>query len=432
MVTGSRREVDPVGHGLEPVVPVVGAPSASPRGERVRDVRSHARRLHRPRWRGVSRRRAGAPAPGRGLSTAPDPCRSASLHSMRARATIRSACGRPDEGLGRPARRRSRTATRRREHRRRPPSRRPASTSTRRRPAPTATATRRTRATTPTRTSTPGRASRRSSASSGPAPSGPPSGSPSAAAGWPVHAVASRDAGRRERFRSLVDGTRAFADPAADPRRGRADHPGRPGRRHRARWPRSLRMYSGQAHGPHERRARCRGPRAGDGRRDPDRLVPSARRVRRHRAGGRRAPRRDRRDRGRRPAGGAAGRDGRGDRRARPSASRRARRRPITRPRSSPPAASSRCSTRSPSWAGWPASTRPARWRSTGRSSRGTLGNARALGIRAALTGPIDPRRRRDARRPPRRRSGRTPRACSTCIAPPRGARSTWPRPVAP
>lgn len=32
-------------------------------------------------------------------------------------------------------------------------------------------------------------------------------------AGWPVHAVASRDAGRRERFRSLVDVPRVFADP---------------------------------------------------------------------------------------------------------------------------------------------------------------------------------------------------------------------------
>ena len=37
-------------------------------------------------------------------------------------------------------------------------------------------------------------------------------------AGWPVHAVASRDAGRRERFRSLVGVTRAFAEPGADPR----------------------------------------------------------------------------------------------------------------------------------------------------------------------------------------------------------------------
>ena len=32
-------------------------------------------------------------------------------------------------------------------------------------------------------------------------------------AGWPIHAVASRDPGRRERFRSLVDVSRVFADP---------------------------------------------------------------------------------------------------------------------------------------------------------------------------------------------------------------------------
>jgi predicted short-subunit dehydrogenase-like oxidoreductase (DUF2520 family) len=34
-------------------------------------------------------------------------------------------------------------------------------------------------------------------------------------AGWPIHAVASRDAARRERFKSLVDVTRAFVDPTA-------------------------------------------------------------------------------------------------------------------------------------------------------------------------------------------------------------------------
>jgi predicted short-subunit dehydrogenase-like oxidoreductase (DUF2520 family) len=34
-------------------------------------------------------------------------------------------------------------------------------------------------------------------------------------AGWPVGAVASRDPGRRERFRSLVKGARGFAEPAA-------------------------------------------------------------------------------------------------------------------------------------------------------------------------------------------------------------------------
>ena len=32
-------------------------------------------------------------------------------------------------------------------------------------------------------------------------------------AGWPIHAVASRDPDRRERFRSLVEVTRVFADP---------------------------------------------------------------------------------------------------------------------------------------------------------------------------------------------------------------------------
>jgi len=34
-------------------------------------------------------------------------------------------------------------------------------------------------------------------------------------AGWPIHAVASRDAGRRERFRSMVEVNRAFIDPEA-------------------------------------------------------------------------------------------------------------------------------------------------------------------------------------------------------------------------
>jgi predicted short-subunit dehydrogenase-like oxidoreductase (DUF2520 family) len=34
-------------------------------------------------------------------------------------------------------------------------------------------------------------------------------------AGWPIHAVASRDIGRRERFTSLVENVRAFAEPQA-------------------------------------------------------------------------------------------------------------------------------------------------------------------------------------------------------------------------
>ena len=67
----------------------------------------------------------------------------------------------------------------------------------------------------------------------------------------------------------------------------------------------------------------------------------------------------------------------------------RARRRPTTPRRSSRPAGSSRCSTRSPSWAGWPGSTRPGSLAIYGPLIEGTLGNARALGIRAALTGPM-------------------------------------------
>jgi predicted short-subunit dehydrogenase-like oxidoreductase (DUF2520 family) len=65
-------------------------------------------------------------------------------------------------------------------------------------------------------------------------------------AGWPIHAVASRDPGRRERFRSVVDVSRVFADPEpildeveliilAVPDDAIAELAG------------SLRMYSGQA-----------------------------------------------------------------------------------------------------------------------------------------------------------------------------------------
>ena len=80
-------------------------------------------------------------------------------------------------------------------------------------PGPTATATRPIRATMSIRTSIPDPASRRSSASSGRARSGPRSGVALTRAGWPIHAVASRDPGRRERFRSLVEVARVFADP---------------------------------------------------------------------------------------------------------------------------------------------------------------------------------------------------------------------------
>ena len=67
----------------------------------------------------------------------------------------------------------------------------------------------------------------------------------------------------------------------------------------------------------------------------------------------------------------------------------RARRPPTTPRRSWRPAGSSRCSTRSPSSAGSPGSTRPGSLAIYGPLIEGTLGNARALGIRAALTGPM-------------------------------------------
>ena len=63
--------------------------------------------------------------------------------------------------------------------------------------------------------------------------------------------------------------------------------------------------------------------------------------------------------------------DGRGAGCACRSGSPRARRPPTMPRRSWPPAGSSRCSTPSPSSAGSPASTKPGRWRSTARSSRG-------------------------------------------------------------
>ena len=50
----------------------------------------------------------------------------------------------------------------------------------------------------------------------------------------------------------------------------------------------------------------------------------------------------------------------------------------------------------------------------------GTLGNARALGIRAALTGPMTRGDVGHARGPPRRRCGPTPRASSTSTSRPR------------
>ena len=249
-------------------------------------------------------------------------------------------------------------------------------------------------------------------------------------AGWPIHAVASRDAGRRERFRSLVDVRPRLRRPGADPRGGRADHPGRPGRRRRAAG-RLAPDVQRPGDDPHQRRARRGGPRTGDGGRDADRRLPSARRLRRHGTGGRRAPRRHGRHRGRRPAGGDAGRHGRGDRRDAGPPGARVPRPPTTPRRSWPPVGSSPCSTRSPSSGGWPASTRPVRWRSTARSSRGRSATPGRSGSAAALTGPMT---RGDVGtleahlatlRRPRPRRARSVRRRG------RAARSIWPRRVA-
>ena len=61
----------------------------------------------------------------------------------------------------------------------------------------------------------------------------------------------------------------------------------------------------------------------------------------------------------------------------------------------------------------------------------GTLGNARALGIRAALTGPMTRGDVGTLGRAPRGAARPRPRGRSTCTSPRPGARSIWPRTVA-
>ena len=133
-------------------------------------------------------------------------------------------------------------------------------------------------------------------------------------AGWPVGAVASRDPGRRERFRALVPGARGFAEANAlvdevelvilavpdDVVPSVAA---------------SLRLYAGQAmvHTSGLLGAEVLLPAHGG--RDPGRRVPPAGRVRGPGPRARGAPRGDDRDRGRRGAGGPPRGDGRGHRR---------------------------------------------------------------------------------------------------------------------
>ena len=224
-------------------------------------------------------------------------------------------------------------------------------------------------------------------------------------AGWQVGAVASRDAGRRERFRALVPGSRAFPEAAAIldechlavlavPDDALADLAAdaapvlRPGRR------------------PHERPAR--GGRAGAGarRRDERGLVPPARRLRRPRpcAGG--PARRDRRDRGRRRHPRPARRDGHLDR-GRPGAPGARLEGGLPRGRRPRRRRADRAPRRARRGRG---PDRPRRGRGAGhlRPAGGAgAGQRRGPGDRPGADRSGRPRRRRDDRGPPRRRRGR-------------------------
>ena len=140
---------------------------------------------------------------------------------------------------------------------------------------------------------------------------------------------------------------------------------------------------------------------------------------------------RDGRDRGRRPAGGAARRDGRGDRRDGRSGSR-------------PGSKAAYHAAAVLAAGGFVALLdaiaelgRVAGLDEAGSLAiygpliEGTLGNARALGIRAALTGPITRGDVGTLERAPRRRCAATPRASWPSTSRRPAARSTSPRPGA-
>ena len=181
---------------------------------------------------------------------------------------------------------------------------------------------------------------------------------------------------------------------------------------------------------PHQRRARRRGPRPGDGGRDPDRR-PSTRSSHSPTRNGRSRRSTARRSRSRATTSWRRcwptwpRRSGR-----RRSGWRPGRRPPITPRRCWPPVASSPCSTRSPSWPGG----RPRRGRFAGDlrpADRGDAGQRPGARDPGGADRADDPRRRRDARRRTSRRCAATPRACSTCTSRRPAARSIWPRPVA-
>ena len=207
-------------------------------------------------------------------------------------------------------------------------------------------------------------------------------------AGWPIHAVASRDASRRERFTSLVEGARAFIEPQALVEEVELIILAVPDDVI-APLAASVRMYGGQAmiHTSGALGAEVLQPAMAAGTQigsfhplvafaDTERAIAALH-------------------------GATVAIEGddqlaallsqmaeRGRRHGR-SAWHLARRPPTTPRPCSPPAGSWPCWTRSRSSARSPASTRPARWQIYGPLIEGTLGNARALGIRAALTGPM-------------------------------------------
>ena len=291
-------------------------------------------------------------------------------------------------------------------------------------PGTTATATRSTPTATPIPHSTPGPGEPPDTGIVGAGAVGTALGVALSRAGWPIHAVASRDAGRRERFTGLVDGARAFAEPQALVEEVELVIVAVPDDA-LAPLAAGVRMYGGQAmvHTSGALGAEVLAPAMAAGTQvgafhplvafaDTERAVAALH-------GATVAVEGD--DQLAALLAEMAERSGR-----RRSASRRDRRPPTTRRPSSPPAASSPCSTRSPSWAAVAGLDEAGSLAIYGPLIEGTLGNARALGIRAALTGPMTRGDVGHARGAPRGAGARTRRARWSCTSPPPAARSTW------
>ena len=172
----------------------------------------------------------------------------------------------------------------------------------------------------------------------------------------------------------------------------------------------SIRLDQRPGPRPHQRPARRGGARAGDGGRHPARRVPSARRVRRHRAGRRGAPRRHRRASRATIDLVAAARRGWPRRSAPPrSASRPAPRRRTTRRRCCPRVAWWRCSTPSRSSASVAGLDEHGGARHLSAAGPPDARQRRRAGHPRRPDGAVHARRRGHARRPPGRAA--SPRA---------------------